>query len=69
MWFDDDGDLYLRGARIDRTDFLRFVSFLVENTEHKDEILSECFPDDFVKDYVAKKYDMYTEKDWSMKND
>jgi hypothetical protein len=65
MWFDDDGALYLRCARIDRTDFLRFVSFLVENTEHKDEILSECFPAEFVKDYATKKLDMYTADEWN----
>ena len=69
MWFDDDGDLYLRGARIDRTDFLRFVKFLVANCEYPDEILSECFPAEVVKDYATNKLDMYTEKDWSMKND
>ena len=65
MWFDEDGALYLRGARIDRTDFLRFVKFLVDNCEYPNEILIECFPSEFVKYYVAKKYDMHTADEWN----
>ena len=69
MWFDDEGDLYLRGAKIETTDLLRFMTFLIANCEFPDEILSECFPLDCVKDYATNKLGMYTERDWSMKND
>ena len=60
FWFDEEGDLFLRSARIARTDFLRFVKFLVDNAEYPDEILSECFEGDTIKEYARKKYDMMT---------
>jgi hypothetical protein len=59
MWFTDEGEIVLKETTIERPDLLRFINWIIENLEHPEEVLSECFPQDMIRDYAIKNLNLW----------